>query len=103
MEGRLHTLLAMSNGNSVGHGATDVEMEDGGDGEKGEELRLPAGWRKLSERDGWRPAPIGVYVSLNQKRRSAIEYSPAETSGIAEAERRERTWLEGNRRTTRMV
>ena len=24
---------------------------------------LPAGWRRLSERDGWRPAPIGVYVS----------------------------------------
>lgn len=25
-------------------------------------LELPAGWRKLSERDGWRPAPIGVYI-----------------------------------------
>ena len=24
---------------------------------------LPAGWRRLGERDGWRPAPIGVYVS----------------------------------------
>lgn len=23
---------------------------------------LPLGWRRLSERDGWRPSPIGVHV-----------------------------------------
>ncbi|CDO72746.1 hypothetical protein BN946_scf184990.g29 [Trametes cinnabarina] len=63
MEGRLHALLAVSSPGGGEHGTTDVEMQEGGAGEKGETMRLPAGWRKLSEQDGWRPAPIGVYVS----------------------------------------
>ena len=68
MESRLRTLLALSASNGTG----DVDMEEGGGSGEGEgngaaqkedASQLPPGWRKLSERDGWRPAPIGVYVS----------------------------------------
>ncbi|RPD81634.1 Las1-domain-containing protein [Lentinus tigrinus ALCF2SS1-7] len=30
-----------------------------------EVVQLPPGWRKLSERDGWRPAPVGVFVTCS--------------------------------------
>ncbi|KAI0374539.1 Las1-domain-containing protein [Pilatotrama ljubarskyi] len=59
MDSRLHTLLALSS-------APQSMEEDDDMGESGspsETLpQLPVGWRKLSSRDGWRPAPIGVYV-----------------------------------------
>ncbi|KAI0336190.1 hypothetical protein GY45DRAFT_1316295 [Cubamyces sp. BRFM 1775] len=71
MESRLRTLLALSASNGT---PDDVDMEDAvgqGQGEKEgngaarkeDASQLPPGWRKLTERDGWRPAPIGVYVS----------------------------------------
>ncbi|KAI8995690.1 Las1-domain-containing protein [Trametes punicea] len=61
MESRLNTLLALSGPNGR-RGTEDVAMDESGGAEKGKVLQLPAGWRKLSERDGWRPAPVGMYI-----------------------------------------
>ncbi|KAI0651506.1 Las1-domain-containing protein [Trametes meyenii] len=58
MDGRLRTLLAFSGDTQD---PEDAEMGDS-TSPSGEVLQLPPGWRKLTERDGWRPAPIGVYV-----------------------------------------
>ncbi|EJF58409.1 Las1-domain-containing protein [Dichomitus squalens LYAD-421 SS1] len=58
MDTRLNTLLALSNGST--------EDETGSPGASiafAESTQLPPGWRRLTERDGWRPAPIGIYVA----------------------------------------
>ncbi|KAH9846636.1 Las1-domain-containing protein [Lenzites betulinus] len=59
MDRRLNTLLALSPGSAAQD--ADAEMGDVSPAapDKG---GLPPGWRKLGARDGWRPAPIGVYV-----------------------------------------
>ncbi|KAI0358997.1 Las1-domain-containing protein [Trametes cingulata] len=60
MDSRLRTLLALSN--APQRMDEDEDMTDS-NATPGEAVpQLPAGWRKLSLRDGWRPAPIGVYV-----------------------------------------
>ena len=65
MDSRLNTLLALLHP-SEGDASTDTVTESPSARTTGPDERasssLPAGWRKLSERDGWRPAPIGVYV-----------------------------------------
>ncbi|KAI0823105.1 Las1-like-domain-containing protein [Trametes gibbosa] len=58
MDHRLGTLLALSA--SSGAHSADTEMVDAA--EAADEAELPPGWRRLGARDGWRPAPIGVYV-----------------------------------------
>ncbi|KAI0639041.1 Las1-domain-containing protein [Trametes polyzona] len=62
MDRRLSTLLALSasagNAQSTA-GDDDAEMGDA----EAPDAALPAGWRKLGARNGWRPAPIGVYVA----------------------------------------
>ena len=65
MDSRLNTLLALLHPGE-GDMSTDAETESPSARTTGPDERasssLPPGWRKLSERDGWRPAPIGVYV-----------------------------------------
>ena len=58
MDTRLNTLLALS-------ATTDEDKESSPapSTEPAESIQLPPGWRKLTERDGWRPAPIGVFIA----------------------------------------
>ncbi|KAI0761207.1 Las1-like-domain-containing protein [Trametes elegans] len=64
MDDRLATLLALSR-NTPGTSDDDTPMADERAGAEPSEQPppLPTGWRRLSARDGWRPAPIGVFVS----------------------------------------
>ena len=65
MDSRLNTLLALLHPGE-GDASIDTVTESASARTTGPDERasssLPPGWRKLSERDGWRPAPIGVYV-----------------------------------------
>ncbi|KAH9927532.1 Las1-domain-containing protein [Epithele typhae] len=65
MDARLNALLGIHNETTTPDADTDAvpasaSAEAGADAAS---RTLPAGWRRLSERDGWRPAPIGVFVS----------------------------------------
>ena len=63
MDSRLTALLALHRTNSP---STDTDADaDTSDAHASAEdvVELSPGWRKLSERDGWRAAPIGVYVA----------------------------------------
>lgn len=58
MDTRLNALLALSN--------SADEAKEGSPAPSTtptETIQLPPGWRKLTERDGWRPVPMGVYVA----------------------------------------
>ncbi|KAI0724189.1 Las1-domain-containing protein [Cerioporus squamosus] len=62
MDSRLNALLALQHADSAD--TLDAASTTTSDARVSTEvLQLPPGWRKLSERDGWRPAPIGVYVT----------------------------------------
>ncbi|TFK93050.1 Las1-domain-containing protein [Polyporus arcularius HHB13444] len=61
MDTRLNALLALQHAGAADTLDTASTTSDAR--VPAENLQLPPGWRKLSERDGWRPAPIGVYVT----------------------------------------
>lgn len=61
MDTRLSALLALQHADAADTLDTASTTSDAR--VPAEILQLPPGWRKLSERDGWRPAPIGVYVT----------------------------------------
>ncbi|KAI0757360.1 Las1-like-domain-containing protein [Daedaleopsis nitida] len=68
MDTRLNTLLALQNATPTATATAATEDTDPADvppGSLDETPALAPGWRRLSERDGWRPAPIGVYVGCN--------------------------------------
>ncbi|PIL30928.1 hypothetical protein GSI_07097 [Ganoderma sinense ZZ0214-1] len=58
MDTRLNALLALSKTINEGKEASPAPATS-----PVETVELPPGWRKLTERDGWRPVPIGVYVA----------------------------------------
>ena len=58
MDTRLNALLDLSNA-----GDEAKEGSPAPSAEPMETIELPPGWRKLTERDGWRPVPMGVYVA----------------------------------------
>ncbi|KAM5532761.1 hypothetical protein V8D89_013558 [Ganoderma adspersum] len=57
MDTRLNALLALSNS------ADEVEEGSTPSTTPAETIELPLGWRKLTERDGWRPVPMGMYIA----------------------------------------
>ena len=61
MDSRLTALLALHRTNSP---STDADADTPDAHASAEDVvELSPGWQKLSERDGWRAAPIGVYVA----------------------------------------
>ena len=59
MDTRLNALLALSITANEGEGSPAPSTDPM------EMIELPPGWRKLTERDGWRPVPMGIYVACS--------------------------------------